>query len=75
MVHKVGPKTHLLDLKCVSPIGIIASRSTYMLFSCIVTTLASSSPYFGAGFYDIGFHISSCGLCRLSQDVPKSKMN
>ena len=39
--------------------------------SCFGTTLESSPLSFGVGFYDTGFHTSSCGLCRLGQDVPK----
>ena len=44
-------------------------HSSYVL--CFGTTLASSPPTFGVGFYDTGFHTSSCNLYRLGQDVPK----
>ena len=44
-------------------------RSCYVL--CFGTTLSSSPPSSGVGFYDTGFHTSSCDLCRLGQDVPE----
>ena len=43
--------------------------SYYVL--CFGTTLASSPPSFGVGFYDTTFHTISCGLFLLGQDVPK----
>ena len=44
-------------------------RSYYV--SCFGTNLSRSPPSFGIGFYDTGFHISSCGVYQLVQDVPK----